>query len=211
MSYKMRDAAMKLDADLSSMAKFTLIVIADFHNGKTGACYPRQEVIAKVMNTSRETVARNLKKLVEAKLITITNRKGANHSKSIIFHFPCCDAESQQNNNPAVTLSDPAVTLSDSVVTQDHTCCDAESHVTGKNRNITGNNNTPSKGFDDWFVLFPEDRKGNRATALKEWNRIKPDADVLIADTQKRLANDKGWLAGFSHYPASYLEVSYQD
>jgi hypothetical protein len=51
----------------------------------------------------------------------------------------------------------------------------------------------------------PGAKKVGKKPTLTVWKRIKPDADVLIADIENRLANDRQWQEGFIPNPTTYL------
>ena len=62
--------------------------------------------------------------------------------------------------------------------------------------------NTDS-GFDTWWSVYP--KKKGKQNALKAWNKIKPDADMLIAHTTNMATNDDEWVRGFAPHPTTYL------
>ena len=57
--------------------------------------------------------------------------------------------------------------------------------------------------FDRWWAQYP--KKVGKKPALAIWNRIKPDADILIADAVNRAENDSQWRDGFIPNPTTYL------
>ena len=60
-----------------------------------------------------------------------------------------------------------------------------------------------SNDFDRWWSIYP--KKVGKKPAQTIWKRINPDADVLIADIQERLARDDQWKRGYVPNPATYL------
>lgn len=60
-----------------------------------------------------------------------------------------------------------------------------------------------STEFEKWWAEYP--KKVKKKTAREIWMRKKPDADILIADVQNRIANDRRWLEGFTPDPTTYL------
>jgi hypothetical protein len=60
-----------------------------------------------------------------------------------------------------------------------------------------------SNDFDRWWFAYPV-KKGKKK-AKEIWKVIKPDADVLIADVEDRLKNDRQWKKGFIVNPTKYL------
>ncbi len=210
----MRLLAKKTDAGLSTTAKFVLVSLADYHNDKTGKCYPSHATIAKDINTTRETVARNIKILVERGLISTENRNGGQNSKYVWFHLDQDDRKSQLN---VTENHNGIVTENESIVTENHRhCdfqtkhCDGESHEQLNNITIEQTHNSQgsqsseqSDGFERWWCVYP--KKVNQKAAAREWKRLRPDADLLIADTENRKANDRRCLAGFIWNPENYL------
>ena len=214
MSNRMRLLAKKTHADLSTTAKFVLVSLADYHQNKTGKCYPSHATIAKDINATRETVARNIKILVKKGLISTENRKGGQNSKYVYFHLDQWDEESQsivtENHNGIVTENDSIVTESHRHCDSKAKHCDGESHEQLNNITIEQTHNREksqtderSDGFERWRCVYP--KKGNRKAAEREWNRLRPDADLLIADTENRKLNDRRWLAGYAPNPENYL------
>jgi len=222
MSNAWRKAAKKISHSkttgkkLTVLEKVVLTSLADFHNDKYDQCYPSHETIAKDINSTRETVARNVKKLVEHGLISVSNRGSGQNSKLVKFLFP----KKETIPNSIVTQNHNEV---DSIVTQSHShcdskaihCdskafhCDAESHeqvITINNNHTTeANSETDAISYlQTWLCVYPE--KGNRKAIVREWNRLKPAADVLIADTENRKQNDRRWLAGYIPKPENYLK-----
>lgn len=57
--------------------------------------------------------------------------------------------------------------------------------------------------FEKFWSVYP--KKVKKKTALEIWRRKKPDADILIADVENRLANDGDWKEGFIPHPTTYL------
>ena len=75
-----------------------------------------------------------------------------------------------------------------------------------KNKNKNKDKKHCSSGlerFEEWWTIYP--RKVGKKPARAAWKRIKPDADVLILDAQKRSAGDRRWLEGIIPNPATYL------
>lgn len=64
---------------------------------------------------------------------------------------------------------------------------------------------TVTDRFPDFWKTYPKKRKKKNAQEI--WRRKKLDAkaDVLIADVQNRLQNDKQWRDGFIPDPTTYL------
>jgi DNA-binding MarR family transcriptional regulator len=220
MSNRMRLLAKKTDAGLSSTAKFVLITLADYHNNKTGKCYPSHTTVANDTNLTRETVARNIKILVRKGLISTANRNGGQNSKYITFHLEQSQSNVTENHNTNVTGNhNGIVTENEGIVTENHRHCDSkakhcdgESHeqlnnITKRTKHNRGNSQTNAQfdGLEKWLCVYP--KKGNRKAIEREWKRINPDVDVLIADTKKRIANDRRWQDGarYAWSPENYL------
>jgi len=60
-----------------------------------------------------------------------------------------------------------------------------------------------SNDFDRWWKSYP--KKVGKKTARSIWQRIKPEADTLIADTMLKQQNDSQWLGGYIPNPTTYL------
>lgn len=61
--------------------------------------------------------------------------------------------------------------------------------------------------FDEFWEVWPEQRKRDKKKARDVWKRKKLDrmADTIIPDVQKRQAEDNQWLRGFVPMPTTYL------
>lgn len=57
--------------------------------------------------------------------------------------------------------------------------------------------------FDRWWKIYP--KKRDKKKALAAWKRIKPDADLLVADTENRITADSLWVDGYIPNPTTYL------
>lgn len=77
-----------------------------------------------------------------------------------------------------------------------------ESGISNKESGIS-NKKKIKPDFDDWYAIYP--KKAAKPYARKCWNRHKPDAEVLIADTLDRIANDDEWIKGFIPNPSTYI------
>ena len=67
-------------------------------------------------------------------------------------------------------------------------------------------NNSVQNEFARWWEVYP--KKKSKIAALKAWKKIKPDADVLIADTENRKREEESWQRDngqFIPLPATYL------
>ena len=60
-----------------------------------------------------------------------------------------------------------------------------------------------STEFESWWSVYPKKVKKKQARDI--WRRKKPTAEVLIADTEARMAGDGRWLEGFIPDPTTYL------
>lgn len=63
-------------------------------------------------------------------------------------------------------------------------------------------------GFDDWWQVWP--LKVGKIMARRAWDKKKPDAEVVIADTLERIENHKPWQPdwrgeSFIPNPATYI------
>ncbi|MEM6286611.1 MAG: hypothetical protein AAF845_05600 [Bacteroidota bacterium] len=61
--------------------------------------------------------------------------------------------------------------------------------------------------FAEWWSVYPSGHKVKKKDALKKWRARKLDriADTLIADVQRRVAEDDKWKRGFVPNPTTYL------
>jgi len=57
--------------------------------------------------------------------------------------------------------------------------------------------------FARWWKTYP--KKVGKKPALAIWKRIKPKTDLLIADVENRIKNDRQWMEGFIPNPTTYL------
>ena len=65
---------------ISPSAKLVLMILADHHNGQTGACFPSYETLRKETGLSRRTVIRARQELSEKGLVPILERGGGRRS-----------------------------------------------------------------------------------------------------------------------------------
>ena len=57
--------------------------------------------------------------------------------------------------------------------------------------------------FEAFWKLYP--RKVKKKETREVWNRIQPDAAVLMADVQARIDYHRPWLDGYIPHPTTYL------
>lgn len=75
------------ETDLPTHLKIVLLAIADFHNGKTGQCNPRVEVIAEKVGVDERTIRRALKALSDAGYIAIAKRRKGHRQASSHYNL----------------------------------------------------------------------------------------------------------------------------
>ena len=91
-------------------------------------------------------------------------------------------------------------------IASDTVASDETAHIVNTERAVNTKSIVKSSdqtAFDLWWQQYP--KKVSKKEALKAWNKIKPDADLLIADTINKATNDDGWLRGYIPNPTTYL------
>ena len=58
--------------------------------------------------------------------------------------------------------------------------------------------------FNQWWSVYP--KKVNKHQTFNKWKKIRPDVDVVVADTLNRIKNDQSWQdRQYIPYPSTYL------
>lgn len=201
------------DTEVATVAmKCLLLSLADHHNDKTNLCFPGITRLAKRTSMSRQSVINNTKKLEDAGLIAVQKDAGDGRgakSNKYTLHL----GQSQKDLLPTKSkrLTTPKVKEIEGKVNI------IKRQSQGDRRQSQGDlpeplynpnkeplvNQSRSNDFDRWWSIYP--KKVGKKPAQTAWKRIKPDADVLIADIQERLARDDQWKRGFVPNPTTYL------
>lgn len=160
----------------SALGKLILIKLADNANDE-GYCFPGQAHIAEAVEASRETVSRQIKKLVERGFVEIVPRYENGFRRGNAYRLQMdiqtenrCDAESHPD------------------VTQDHSGCDAtikryvtQDHSGTCQRTVTNNMDRSDLDaeFEEWWQEYPRKVAKPKAKQAFKAARKKVDLQTL--------------------------------
>lgn len=103
-----------------------------------------------------------------------------------------------RNNNAVTGVTHRAVTGG---VTQE------EEDTEGKNTHTVCSRTPSDKRFDEFWWLYPKDRRRDKKKAREVWKRKRLDdhADTILDDLKHRPSEDDQWQRGFIPLPTTYL------
>ena len=190
------------DTEVATVAmKLVLVSLADQANS-AGMCWPGYGFISKRTGLHRNTVIKSIQKLEKNGLLTKAHREGNGCSKSNMYTLHLDGSSTAQLPSNSKPLPSNA-----ELPPQSHRVTrggGAELPKPLYNHQLEPpKNHYRSNDFDRWWSIYP--KKVGKKPAQTAWKRIKPDADVLIADIQERLARDDQWKRGYVPNPTTYL------
>lgn len=187
--------------DLASAMKFVLVSLADQANSD-GMCWPGYGFISKRTGLHRTTVIKSIQKLEKNGFLTIEHRAGNGCSISNLYTL-------HLDGGSTARLSSSSKPLPSSVELPppSHSTTRGDSAELPKplyNHQLEPSKNQCwSNDFDRFWEVYPKKIAKKPARAI--WQKIKPDAGVLIADVKERSARDSKWLDGYIPNPTTYL------
>ena len=184
-----------MDDRLSKGELRVLIALLSFRNRTTDLCYPKREAIVKRTGYSVNMVSRMTTKLCGHGWLEKSGDGGMGKSCKYVIAVP-------DVHNVAATATGAAVAPLPraAVAPLPRAAVAPLNKQTIKQTRLTDNVQT---GFALWWEQYP--KKVNKKKSLIIWKRIKPDAELLIADVINRKANDSQWTDGYIPHPTTYL------
>lgn len=178
----------------SPLTQLLLFAIAQSENDEKGYAWCSHQYLADKCRCSRRSVMRGLEYL-ESNSFILIERRSKDGIKTTNLYRVNYNHDVTQVHNDVTDCHKGSDRLSQGG-------SDRLSHkqITSSNRLINTNTQTE---FERWWSQYPIKR--GKKPALTAWKRIKPDADLLIADTINKTENDDGWLRGFAPNPTTYL------
>jgi hypothetical protein len=175
------------DTKVATVAmKLVLVSLADQANSDS-MCWPGYGFISKRTGLHRNTVIKSIQKLEKTGFLTKAHREGNGCSKSNMYTLHLDGSSTAQLPSNSKPLPSNA-----ELPPQSHRITRGGSAELPKplyNHQLEPSKNQyRSNDFDRWWSAYP--KKVGKKPTLTIWKRIKPDADMLIADIENRLAND---------------------
>lgn len=90
-------------------------------------------------------------------------------------------------------------------VTTHSASASASSSESGSPDDESSSSNQTTHRFEDWWAIYPAKRKKKEAREVWKRKNLDTRADELIADVQRREAEDRQWLEGYIPHPTTYL------
>lgn len=163
--------------ELSAETRFTYIYLLSRPNG----WQLKVTDLQRRLQCGRQKAYRLIKELREAELLSFEKKMTGEGVYTLHEITKCRKASS---GFPSSGFSSPLVSTERAVITK-------------------RTNKHYSNEFERWWKTYP--KKVGKKETYQVWQRIKPDADLLIADTLNRIANDDRWLRGYAKDPVRYL------
>jgi hypothetical protein len=209
MSITMLKPAWEAECETVAM-KCLLVALADHYNDATKQCNPGIKRLMKMTSMSNRAVINNYEKLEKGGFITITRNSGEGvraRSNSYELHLKESERGSQRLDKkvsePHAKESEPHTEESERGSPEPlRTLIKPLQNQTPKS-DKSNQAESSADSMNRWLCVYP--KKGNQKAIEREWNKLKPDPDLLIADTEKRKASDRKWLAGYVPNPENYL------
>lgn len=177
------------------LTQLLLFAIAQSENDEKGYAWCSHQYLADKCRCSRRAVVQNIKYLETALYINVERQTndGLKTTNHYSVNYSRCEPDAHHDVNDIHNRCEPA--------SQWGSERGSHKQITLSNRLI--NSKSDQTAFDLWWQQYP--KKVSKKEALKSWNKIKPDADLLIADTINKATNDDGWLRGYIPNPTTYL------
>lgn len=185
----------------SPTRKLVLLKLADQANDN-GYCWPSKETIARHCEVHKKTVQKLIAELEGLGYLSIQHRRDGttNLSNAYYLHWGVGAQDSQgglqhsqgwEHTTPRVGAQDSPEPSEEPSNTNPHP--------------MNGKGGSLSDRFEEWWQHYPKKRA--KAECQKKWRRkgLHKRADELIADVQKRKAQDAQWVRGYAPYPLTYL------
>ena len=174
------------------LTQLLLSVIAELTHAEKEFSWASHNYLADKCRCSRRSIISNLEYLEREKYITVERRTNEGIKTTSIYrmNYSRCEVGSQHDVKEIHKGSEGA----------SQGGSEGASHklLTSLTTEVT-----TDSGFDTWWSVYP--KKKGKQNALKAWNKIKPDADMLIAHTTNMATNDDEWVRGFAPHPTTYL------
>lgn len=163
--------------ELSAETRFTYIYLLS----KPTGWQIKVSDLQRRLQCGRQKAYRMIKELREAGLLSFEKK---NNGEGVYTLHEITKCRKASSGFPSSGFSSPLVSTERAVITKR-----ANKHY--------------SNEFERWWKTYP--KKVGKKKTYSIWKRIKPDADLLIADTLNRIANDDKWKRGYIKDPERYL------
>jgi len=179
----------------SPQSKLLLMILASMAD-EHGKCFPSHQYLADRSCMSKRSVINHLKVLSETGYL-FTEKRFCSKGKTSNMYTVCFQPYILQQERKRL-VQDLHMGSAGGALTP--SAPPAHESITSINQSIK---HSGQNEFDRWWNQYP--RKVKKKEAVKVWNKIKPDADTLIADTMNRNENDSQWAQGYVPHPTTYL------
>ena len=187
------------EQDLPCAEKIVLLALADMAD-MDGKCWPSQTHLAKRCGIVRETVNRQIKKLVSAGMLRVEHRADRDGQHSNVY-FVRCDAGSHVTQDHVTKDHSARDGRSLGHVTDDHT--EPSLRTFKESPPVVPRRGTTLTDFEKWWEGYPA--KIGKGAAERAWARACKQASAgdMIAGVSRYIANkpeDRDWC-----HPATWL------
>ncbi len=192
------------DHSLTLIETRVLLALLTFRNKTTNLCWPKRAQLAERCGYSPARVSNSVSGLSEKGWLVVERRKSGSR-----YELKVPDLGTIQEVPEPGTSKVPD--LGTSKVPEPGTSLPLTDQRTDQgNRSIarTRTRDTENSHFQLFRDCWPKGKwTGGRAKPLEFWKRHNLDeiADIIVADVQARMRDDRKWLDGFIPMPMTYL------